>query len=170
MTVIAKQYLGNINQNYELVERVNQAKKANKYLEIEIQESDRIKGRIFTKSVSGVTIGIIKNRELLLKTGDILETELGDLVLIKLQEEKAMVLTITAPVTKNNALDLVRLGHLLANNHYPIKIQDNKIYVRLVTNPKVMEKNMQQLNITGLEIGYTTQSINYDNQDLTHHH
>ena len=170
MTVIAKQYLGNINQNYELVERVNQAKKANKYLEIEIQESDRIKGRIFTKSVSGVTIGIIKNREFLLKTGDILETELGDLILIKLQEEKAMVLTITAPVTKNNALDLVRLGHLLGNNHYPIKIQDNKIYVRLVTNPKVMEKNMQQLNITGLEIGYTTQSINYDNQDLTHHH
>ncbi|MDJ0742901.1 MAG: urease accessory protein UreE [Xenococcaceae cyanobacterium MO_167.B27] len=170
MTVIAKQYLGNINQNYELVERVNQAKKANKYLEIEIQESDRIKGRIFTKSVSGVTIGIIKNRELLLKTGDILETELGDLILIKLQEEKAMVLTITAPVTKNNALDLVRLGHLLGNNHYPIKIQDNKIYVRLVTNPKVMEKNMQQLNITGLEITYTTESINYDNQDLTHHH
>ncbi len=170
MTVIAKQYLGNINQNYELVERVNQAKKANKYLEIEIQESDRIKGRIFTKSVSGVTIGIIKNRELLLKTGDILETELGDLILIKLQEEKAMVLTITAPVSKNNALDLVRLGHLLGNNHYPIKIQDNKIYVRLVTNPKVIEKNMQQLNITGLEIGYTTQSINYDNQDLTHHH
>ena len=170
MTIIAKKYLGNINHNPDLAAQVNQAKTANKYLEISLQESDRAKGRILTESLSGISIGIIKNRELLLKSGDILETENGDFLLIKLQEEKLMVLTFAASVTNNNALELVRLGHILGNNHYPIKIQDNKIYVRLVTNPKVLKKNIEQLNITGLEIGYTTKSINYDSQDFVHHH
>ena len=81
-----------------------------------------------------------------------------------------MVLSFATSVTNNNALDLVRLGHILGNNHYPLKIQDNKIYVRLVTNPKVLKKNIEQLNITGLEIGYTTELINYDSQDFVHHH
>ncbi len=168
MTLIAKKYLGNINRNPELAEIVNHAKKANKCLEIELQKRDRAKGRILAKSLSGVSIGIIKNRELLLESGDILEAENGNLLLINLQQEKLMVLKFTN--SNHNALKLVQLGHLLGNNHYPIKIEDNKIYVRLVTNPKVIEKNIHELNIIGLEISYTNQSLHYDSEDISHHH
>lgn len=170
MTEVAQKYLGNIKQNLKLIEQVNQAKKANKYLEVLLQESDRAKGRILTKSVSGVSIGIIKNRELRLKSGDVLETEAGNLLVIKVQEEKTMVLSFTFTATNEQVLELVKLGHLLGNNHYPIKIQDNKIYVRLVTNPKVIEKNLKQLNIDGLKIEYTNQSIDYEQQEFLHHH
>ncbi len=168
MTLIAKKYLGNINKNPELAELVKNAKKANNYLEIDLQKSDRAKGRILTKSVCGVSIGIIKNRELLLESGDILEAENGNLLLINLQQEKLMVLTFSN--SNNHPLKLVKLGHLLGNNHYPIKIQDNKIYVRLVTNPKVIEKNIEKLNIIGLQISYTSQSVDYDSNNIPHHH
>ena len=79
-----------------------------------------------------------------------------------------MVLTFSN--SNNHALKLVKLGHLLGNNHYPIKIQDNKIYVRLVTNPKVIEKNLEKLNIIGLEISYTNQLVDDDSNDIPHHH
>lgn len=156
MTLIAKKYLGNIDQNPELIELVKKAKQANKYLEVELKNSDRAKARILTKSLSGITIGIIKNRELVLKSGDILETENSDCLFIKSLVENLMVLTFTD--LNHNSLDLVRLGHLLGNSHYPIKIQDNKIYVHLATNPKVVAKNIQELNISGLTISYTNAS------------
>ena len=168
MTLIAKKYLGNINKNTELAEVVKNAKKNHNYLEIKLDKCDRAKGRILTKSLSGVSIGIIKNRELLLESGDVLEAENGNLLLINLQQEKLMVLSFAD--SNNDPISLVKLGHLLGNNHYPIKIQDNKVYVRLITNPKVIEKNIQNLNIIGLEINYTDRSINYDNEDISHHH
>ena len=168
MTLIAKKYLGNINQNPELLEKVNRAKQSNKYLEVELQKSDCVKGRILTKSLSGVAIGIIKSRELLLKSGDILETDNGELLLINLQEETFMVLSFTD--SSNDPLALVQLGHLLGNSHYPITIKDNKIYVRLVTNPKVIEQNIQQLDITGLEISYSNQPVDYKYDHISHHH
>ncbi len=168
MTLIAKKYLGNITQDAELLEKVNRAKSSNKYLEVELQKSDRVKGRILTKSVSGIAIGIIKSRELLLESGDILETDNGDLIGINLQEETFMVLSFTD--SNNEPLALVQLGHLLGNSHYPITIQDNKVYVKLVTNPKVIEQNIQHLNITGLEITYSNQPIDCKYDHIPHHH
>lgn len=157
MTEIARKYLGNINEDCSLKRELAKALKLRQCLEIDLASSDRAKGRIFTRSTSGVSIGIIKSRDLLLNTGDVLETESGSLILIRLQAQKLMVLSFTQPLG-DRAIDLVHLGHVLGNHHYPISIESDKIYIRLVTEASAIEKMLEEFDLPGLKIEYQERS------------
>ena len=164
MKEVAKVYLGNIIQDSTLAQKVTQA---DRLLEVTLQESDRSKGRILAQSTDGVAIGIVKNRELKLQAGDVFQTTNGDLVLIHLKAETVMVLTFDEAVDLYSAMKLVRLGHLLGNQHYPIKIEGNKIYVRPMGDPCVLTRTIEELNC-GLTI--TWEQTNTMQDAIVHHH
>ena len=169
MTEIAEKYLGNIAEDATLEQQLKIARDTNRYLEVYLQETELVKGRILTKTTSGAEIGIIKSRDLVLRSGDVLETAIGNLLLVKLESEKLMVISFQQPLSNDYLMDLVSLGHILGNHHYPIRIDNNKIYVRLITNEKVVVKMIGELNIPGLKIDFET---NTEQKKIyhTHHH
>lgn len=158
MKEVAQKYLGNIAEDYTVEQQIAIARDNNRYLEVFLLQRELTKGRILTKSNSGVEIGIIKSRDFVVRAGDVFETAIGNLVLIKLESEQLMVLSFEESLNDNCAIDLVRLGHLLGNHHYPIKIEKNKIYVYLVTDTKVIVKMIAKLNIPGLQITFEMNS------------
>ena len=166
MTEIAQIYLGNINDNSDLSELV----KHETCLEVFLTESDRHKGRIHTHTDTGIAIGIIKSRDRALQSGDLFQTESGDLILVHLQERELMVLSFSELVGDNVPVKLVHLGHILGNHHYPILVQDNKIYVQLVSDAIVLEKTIKDLHIAGLEINYEMRSPNKHLEFSAHNH
>ncbi|MEM9274697.1 MAG: urease accessory protein UreE [Cyanobacteria bacterium P01_F01_bin.143] len=169
MTEIAQNYLGNIGENSTLEQRVKVARDNNLCWDVYLQKSELVKGRILTKSDSGVEIGIIKSRNLILRSGDVLETAIGNLVLIQIESEKLMIISFEDSLDDNYAMDLVSLGHILGNHHYPIKIEHHKIYVRLISNAKVIVKMIAELDIPGLKITFETNS-DRDIPHSTHSH
>ena len=166
MTQIAQTYLGNINDNSDLAELV----KIETGLEITLQESDRHKGRIHAHTIDGIAIGIIKSRDRSLTSGDLFKTNSGQLVLIQLQEQELMVLDLSTLEDNISATTLVNLGHILGNHHYPILIQDKKIYIQLTTDKLILEKLIKELNITNLHIKYEMQSFNHNLIFSPHNH
>lgn len=158
MKEVAQKYLGNIAKDSSLEEQIKIARETNRYLEVYLQRNELVKGRIFTKTTSRAEIGIIKSRDLVLRSGDIFETETGNLLLIKIAAERLIVISFEQPVKDHCLMDLVSLGHILGNHHYPIKIDKNKIYVRLITEAKVLVKMIEELNIPGLKITFETNS------------
>lgn len=166
MTEVAKTYLGNINNNSDLSELVT----IETCLEIYLAESDRLKGRIHTQTNSGVAVGIIKSRDRSLQEGDVFKTESGKLLLVHLQEQELLVLDFSLLETNIPATKLVYLGHVLGNHHYPMVIQDNKIYVQLVTDKEIIEKRINDLNIPGLQINYKMKTADKDNIFSSHSH
>ncbi|WP_019509085.1 urease accessory protein UreE [Pleurocapsa sp. PCC 7319] len=166
MTEVAQIYLGNINHNSDLFELVQKET----CLEVFLTVSDRQKGRIHTHTDTGVAIGIIKSRDRALQSGDLFQTESGDLIRVHLQERELMVLSFSESVAVNVPVKLVHLGHILGNQHYPIVVQDNKIYVQLVTDAKIIEKTIKDLHIAGLEINYEMRSPNKHLDFSAHSH
>lgn len=164
MKEVAKVYLGNISQDSTLAQKVTQA---DRLLEVTLQESDRSKGRILAQSNDGVAIGIVKSRELKLRSGDVFQTTNGDLVLIHLKAETVMVLTLDRAVELHSVMKLVRLGHLLGNQHYPIKIEGNKIYVR-IGDRSILTRTIEELGFSGLTI--TWEQTNVMQDAIVHHH
>lgn len=154
MTEIAEIYLGNITQDTLLAEKVARRRESDGLLEVNLELSDRYKGRILTHSTSGVAIGIVKSRELQLRAGDVFQTDGDNLLLVHLKGETVMVLQFTTAIESHSAMQLVRLGHLLGNHHYPIKIEEAKIYVRLNSEHKLIERAIEDLNLTGLSINW----------------
>ncbi|VEP16260.1 Urease accessory protein UreE [Hyella patelloides LEGE 07179] len=170
MTEVAEVYLGNLAQDNLLAQKVDKARESERLLEVNLQKSDRHKGRIFTQSTSGIALGIIKSRELKLQDGDVFQTTAGNLLLIRLEAETLMVLHFAEAINSHSAMKLVRLGHLLGNQHYPIKIEGHKIYVRLTTDKKVIIKMIEELNLSGLTIGWEQVSAFKDMINHSHHH
>lgn len=166
MTEIANIYLGNSQENTDLAQQLI----GTEYLEVYLQPSDRSKGRIYTQTNSGVTVGIIKSRAQTLQSGDIFQTESGNLLLIHLQAQELLVLDFVEVTSEIAPTTLVYLGHLLGNHHYPIAIQDNKIYVQLVTDKSIIEKTINNLNIPGLKIAITKRSLDTEISFSVHNH
>jgi len=133
MPEVAQIYLGNIHQNKALTEQIAEAKASKQLLEVHLQQSDRAKGRISCKSTSGKAIGIIKSRDLKIHTGDVYQTNQNNLLLVQLLAEEVLILSLPKE-TKDSAGQLVQLGHLLGNQHYPIQIKNQKVYVQLNSN------------------------------------
>ena len=169
MTEVAEVYLGNIEQDAKLAQEVIEARETNSLLEVSLSKSDRVKGRIFTQS-KGLAIGIVRDRALKLREGDVFQTQNNYLLLIHLETETLMVLDLTHLTNSNAAVQLVRLGHLLGNQHYSIQIEAAKIYVRVPTDSRVITKMIEDLAIEGLKIGWQNKVFEADNAIATDHH
>jgi urease accessory protein len=155
MIELAETYLGNIAENASLSKRMEKLSFQEHCLEVYLSQTDSGKGRIHTHSTSGIEVGIVKSRDWSLREGDIFETQQGKLLLVHLQEQKVMVLTFIEPVSVHQrAIDLIHLGHVLGNHHWPIIINDGKLYVELVVDAEVIEATIRHFAIPGLNIGY----------------
>ena len=150
MTEVAETYLGNVNSNLELRQLIT----SEACLKINLQFSDRHKGRIHAYTDSNLAVGIIKSRDLALQSGDLFRTNSGKFVLIHLQQAELLVIDLSTLDANVTPAKLIHLGHVLGNHHYPIAIENNQIYVQLVTNKASIEKLLKDLNISGLKISY----------------
>lgn len=166
MTEIAQTYLGNIQENIALAEKLKVSQEI--CLEVNLSQSDRCKGRIYAQSTSGIAVGIIKSRDWLLREGDVLEIEQGKLLLVHIQSQELMVLSFSNSVV-NNAIDLIHLGHVLGNHHYPIIVKNNKIYLQLIVDKEKIELAIRNFDIPGLQIDYVEQ-VESDRFSFSQHH
>ncbi|MGC1306054.1 MAG: hypothetical protein WA885_02405 [Phormidesmis sp.] len=157
----AETYLGNVGESVELAARVSRARQNDSCLEVSIGRGDRAKGRILTQSASGQSVGIAKTRDWLLRDGDVLATDRDRLVLVSLAAQQLMVLRFEEGV-RNQAIALVHLGHTLGNQHWPITVQGEALYVELVAEAALVESTIRKvakrLSIEGLQIDYEMKS------------
>ena len=166
MTEIAQTYLGNIDRDFDLAKLI--ATKT--CLKVLLSHKDRHKGRIHTYTDDNVAVGIIKSRARLLESGDVFQTQFDRLLLVHIQQQELLVIDLSA-VDRDIALTkLVRLGHVLGNQHYAIAIQENKIYVRVDTESKAIEKIIDNLQISGLQTTYEMQSASANTTFTSHNH
>jgi urease accessory protein len=161
MTELAHTYIGNWVSDSGLAERVERARTEGTCLEVYLNQIDSLKGRIHAESTSGEVVGIIKGRDWSLTEGDVFQTERGQLLVVHLEEQKVMVLSFTGEA-QGREIELVHLGHVIGNHHWPIIVRGNKIYIQLVAKIEVMESTVRSFNIPGLFITYESRS--FDNQ------
>ena len=165
MAQVAQTYLGNINRDSNLAKLVTNTI----CLKVSLSQSDRHKGRIHTYTDDGVAIGIIKNRDRPLQSGDVFQTESKQLLLVHLREQELLVIDLSSLNEDIALTKLVHLGHILGNHHYAIAIQDSQIHVRVNTEAKAIEKIIDDLHIPGLRMTYKMQSLSA-NTTFTHTH
>jgi len=152
MTELANTYLGNSCHHASLSNRVEQAKRNNSCLEVHLSQTDSHKGRIYVRSTSGKSVGIIKGRDCSLAEGDVFETESGQLLLVHLKPQKLIVLSFDQ--IPGYEIELVHLGHVLGNHHWPIIVQDRKIYIQSLADAELIESTIRNFRLPHLCISY----------------
>lgn len=157
MTQIASTWLGNYEVDANLARQIEQARSTGACHEVYLHPDNNSKGRIYARSTSGVAVGIIKEREVSLNTGDVFKTEQGQLLVVHIEAQKVIVISFTGEVS-DHALELIHLGHVLGNHHYPILLEAGKIYIELAAPPEVIAATIESFNIPGLSISYESRS------------
>ncbi|MEM9007146.1 MAG: urease accessory protein UreE [Cyanobacteria bacterium P01_F01_bin.86] len=154
---LADTYLGNLTTDLNLQNQVALSRTAGCCLEVALTHADRKKARIHAVSQCGAAVGIIKKRDWLLTEGDVFETEQKQLVIVHLEVQKLMVLSVSKDQS-GQALALIHLGHTLGNQHYPILVSQDKIYIQLTSDHARIEAMIHSFAILGLTVSYETRS------------
>jgi urease accessory protein len=157
MTQIASTWLGNYNVDATLARQIEQERVAGTCHEVYLHPDNSSKGRIYARSTSGIAVGIIKEREVSLNPGDVFKTEQGQLLVVHIEAQKVIVISFTG-VVGDRALELIHLGHVLGNHHYPILIEAGKIYIELVAPLEIIVATIDSFNIPGLCVSYESRS------------
>jgi len=154
-TEVADCYLGNLREDDALAARIVQSRKCQQCLEVTIERKDCRKGRIFTQSASGQSVGIIKGRDWQLRDGDVLRTQRDQIVLINLKQQQVLALRFDRN-SENSPVQLVNLGHIIGNHHWPITLRSETLYISISDNTEEIESTVYEiietLEIKGLHI------------------
>lgn len=153
--IVANQYLGNVNEDKEIAINVSMAERENTCLAVAIDRNDCGKGRIFTHTASGQAVGIVKSRSWRLRDGDVMGTQSQQLVLVRLQKQPVIALQFERKA-HNMPVNLLRLGHILGNRHWPVTIKGETLYVEVADDADLIEATIREavemMNIQGLHI------------------
>jgi len=143
-------YLGNIHTDSTLTDKVTQWERAGTLDEVTIDEREAYKSRLRLHTNKGRELGFFLPRGTKITNGDIfaLENEEGG-VLIHLSLQEVMVLT---PLPCHSAAErlsrAVRLGHVLGNQHWPVAVVEEQVFVPVSLDRAVMETVLKTYHLT----------------------
>jgi urease accessory protein len=139
--VRVQQRLGNIYTDGPLRERVSAWQKEGILDEAVIDERDASKGRLRLQTGKGREVGISLPRGVKLEAGDVFMLEgTDDRLLVQLTLPEVMVLTPHPnKQTSEQMRWVIRLGHVLGNQHWPVAVHDEEVLVPVSLDRAVME-------------------------------
>ncbi len=133
--------LGNIHQDSDLAAQVTQWEHTHQLEEVTLNEREAQKSRLRLQTSTGQELGLVLPRGTEIADGDIFaftDREGGLLVHLALQE--VMVLTLRPGLSPSEQHHwLVRLGHVLGNQHWPIVSVNEAVLVPVSLDRAVME-------------------------------
>ena len=133
--------LGNIHQDSDLAAQVTQWKQAHQLEEVTINEREAQKSRLRLQTATGEDLGLVLPRGTEIADGDVFTfTDKAGGLLVHLALQEVMVLTLRSGLSLSEQRHwLVRLGHVLGNQHWPIASDKDAVLVPVTLDRAVME-------------------------------
>ncbi|MFO1312319.1 MAG: hypothetical protein U1F41_09675 [Burkholderiales bacterium] len=117
------------------------------------------KNRFRKRTASGLELAVSLDRGTFMRDGDILlhDEAAGRTVVAKIALRDVMVISLDDVATCTTELMLrtcVELGHALGNQHWPALVKDNRVYVPLTVDRKVMASVMNTHRFEGVRFEF----------------
>ena len=133
--------LGNIHHDSDLAAQVTQWEHTRQLEEVTLNEREAQKSRLRLQTSTGQELGLVLPRGTQIADGDVFaftDREGGLLVHLALQEVMVLRLRPGLPLGEQHHW-LVRLGHVLGNQHWPIASVNDAVLVPVTLDRAVME-------------------------------
>ncbi|HUP07936.1 MAG TPA: hypothetical protein VMU47_12330 [Caldimonas sp.] len=113
------------------------------------------KNRFRKRTAGGLELAVSLDRGTFMRDGDVLvlDEAAGRAVVAKISLRDVMVVSLDDVATQSPELMLrtcVELGHALGNQHWPALVKDNRVYVPLTVDRKVMASVMNTHRFEGV--------------------
>jgi urease accessory protein len=156
--------LGGLHRRWQAVGRVET---------VDLTPVEAQKGRLRTVTDKGTPLGMSLGRGTILRNGDVLYlNESGGMMIVaRLKPEEVLIITVKPAASSAELLRVaVQLGHVLGNQHWPVKIEGTSVYVPVSVDKKVMETVLNTYKLLGIEYRFEQGSVGVISRVVPHEH
>ncbi len=171
--IIVEEILGNVGEDTRLGDLHRRWRATGRAETVELTPLEAQKGRLRTATDKGAPLGISLGRGTVVRDGDVLylnESE-GRMIVARLKPEEVLIITVKPAASAAELLRVaVQLGHVLGNQHWPVKIEGTSVYVPVSVDKKVMETVLKTYDLQGIEYRFEQGSIGVISRVVPHAH
>jgi urease accessory protein len=171
--IVVEEILGNLGEDARLRDLHQRCQAAGGAEALELTPLEAQKGRLRTVSGKGTPLGLSLGRGTVLRDGDVLylnEAE-GRMIVARLKPEEVLIITVKPAASPAELLRVaVQLGHVLGNQHWPVKIEGTSVYVPVSVDKKVMETVLKTYDLHGIDYRFEQGSVGVIPRVVPHEH
>lgn len=120
-----------------------------------IDDAQRRRSRFRTRTDSGRTVGVVREGDQALETGDVLGTAEEPIAVVRLERREAAVIDLDAvQPTTDRLLALARLGHALGNRHRELAVRGSQLLVPVTDGRERLEGELRPWLPDGIQLEY----------------
>jgi urease accessory protein len=152
--IVVNRVLGNTNKDQALEYRVQAQEKEGNVARVRISASDAQRRRLRLAASYGIEVGIALEAGTALEEGDVLcrDDDESELVVVEVEPSEAMAIRVNPPPADEASFVYgVQLGHMLGNQHWPIKVDGTVVLTPVNIDRLVMETVLRTHGFDGLE-------------------
>jgi urease accessory protein len=152
--LVIEQVIGNRYDDQQLAEDCQRAAESDGLEHIHLSLDEAVRGRMRVTTDGGTEVGIAVGRDHALRDGDVLyRSDDGQrVVVVTMRAAETLVIRIQPGGSPQDMFELgVRLGHLLGNQHWTLRVAGDRVLVPVTVDRRVMETVLRSHGIEGLE-------------------
>lgn len=150
--LVVERIAGNRNEDPALGAMCRRAAAAGVLEVARISFQDAQRGRMRVTTDAGTEIGVSIGRGAALRDGDVLCRSEERVVVVAVEPMEALVIRAGTGAPPDSLFELgVKLGHVLGNQHWPMRIESGRVLVPVTVDRRVMETVLRTHNVAGLE-------------------
>jgi urease accessory protein len=160
--IVIDRVLGNARTDPQLLDLYQQAE-ADRHVEtIRLTPLEAQKGRLRTTTDKGTPVGLRLERGTVLQDGDVLwmEQATGRMLVVRLAPEEVLVIRVKHGGSPADLFRIgLQLGHVLGNQHWPVKVEGTTVYVPVTVDQHVMTSVLKTYGLQGIEYHFEQASL-----------
>ncbi len=171
--IVIEKILGNVGEDARLGELHRRWQVMGQAETVQLTPLEAQKGRLRTVTDKGTPLGISLGRGGILRDGDVLYLNESEerVIVAQLKPEEMLIITVKPAASEADLLRVaVQLGHVLGNQHWPVKIEGTSVYVPVSVDKKVMETVLKTYNLPGIEYRFEQGTVGAISRTVPHAH
>ena len=171
--IIVERILGNVGEDARLRDLHRRWQAEGRAETVALTPLEAQKGRLRTATDKGTPLGLSLGRGAALRDGDVLYLDEAEarIIVARLTPEEVLVITVQPAASPADLVRVaVQLGHVLGNQHWPVKIEGTSVYVPVAVDKKVMETVLRTYDLQGIEYRFEQGSVGAIPRVVPHEH
>jgi urease accessory protein len=171
--IVVERILGNIGDDARLGALHRRWQAEGRAEAVALTPLEAQKGRLRTATDKGTPLGLGLGRGAALRDGDVLYLDEAQarIIVARLTPEEVLVITVQPAASVEELLRVaVRLGHVLGNQHWPVKVEGRSVYVPVSVDKQVMETVLKTYDLQGITYRFEEGSVGAIPRTVPHDH
>jgi urease accessory protein len=170
--IIVEAVLGNLAEDARLRDLHRRWQAEGRVETVALTPLDAQKGRLRIQTDKGTPLGLSLGRGTALRDGDVLylDEPQARMIVARLMPEEVLVITVKPAAAADLVRVAVQLGHVLGNQHWPVKIEGMSVYIPVSVDRKVMETVLKTYDLQGIEYRFEQGDIGVISRVVPHEH